>query len=146
MKITICGSMSFAKEMLDAKAQLESQGHKCLVPIGADEYVAGIRQETIGSEGAARKSEIDSIRNHYQKIQSSDAVLVLNYDRRNIVNYIGGNSLIEMAFAHVLNKRIFLLNPIPNISYYDEEIIAMKPMVLHGDLSKIPKDMEGSIG
>lgn len=41
-----------------------------------------------------------------------------------------------MAFAHVLNKKIFLLNPIPQINYSDE-IEAMNPIILNHDLSKI---------
>jgi predicted RNA-binding protein with PUA domain len=41
-----------------------------------------------------------------------------------------------MAFAYVLDKKIFLLNPIPKISYSDE-IYAMKPIILNGDLTKI---------
>jgi len=57
-------------------------------------------------------------------------------DKNGIGNYIGGNTLIEMAFAHVLNKKIFLLNPVPEISYKDE-IIAMQPIILNGNLEKI---------
>lgn len=41
-----------------------------------------------------------------------------------------------MAFAHVLDKKIFLLNPIPEIPYKDE-IVAMQPIILDGDLAKI---------
>lgn len=41
-----------------------------------------------------------------------------------------------MGFAYVLKKKIFLLNPIPELSYSDE-IKAMKPIVLDGDLKKI---------
>jgi predicted RNA-binding protein with PUA domain len=44
--------------------------------------------------------------------------------------------LIEMAFACALDKKIYLLNPIPEMNYSDE-IFAMKPIVLSGDLSKI---------
>jgi hypothetical protein len=40
-----------------------------------------------------------------------------------------------MAFAHVLGKRIFLLNSIP-MSYTDE-IRCMDPVVINGDLSGI---------
>jgi len=44
--------------------------------------------------------------------------------------------LIEIAFAHVLDKKIYLLNPVPNISYSDE-IEAMKPVILNGKLDNI---------
>jgi len=32
MKITICGSMAFAKEMIDYKNKLESMGHFVIIP------------------------------------------------------------------------------------------------------------------
>jgi len=73
---------------------------------------------------------------YYNSIVNSDAILVLNYDKDDIKNYIGGNTLMEMGFAHVHNKKIFLLNPVPEISYKDE-ILAMEPVILNGDLSKI---------
>jgi hypothetical protein len=37
----------------------------------------------------------------------------------------------------VLNQRIYLLNPIPHMPYYETEIVAMRPTVINGDLSKI---------
>lgn len=42
----------------------------------------------------------------------------------------------SMAFAHVLNKKVFLFNPIPQMNYSDE-IEAMKPIIFNSDLSKI---------
>jgi hypothetical protein len=41
-----------------------------------------------------------------------------------------------MGFAFVLNKPIYLLYQIPKCSYRDE-IEAMQPVVLGGDISKI---------
>jgi len=70
-------------------------------------------------------------------MQGADAVLVLNYDKKGIKNYIGGNTLMEIGFAHVLNQKIFLLNPIPEIPFYKTEIEAVKPMIIHGDLARI---------
>jgi hypothetical protein len=57
--------------------------------------------------------------------------------RIGIKNYIGGNTLMEMGFAHVLDQKIFLYNPIPEIPYYKSEIEAVKPTVIHGNLSLI---------
>jgi hypothetical protein len=58
-------------------------------------------------------------------------------DKHGIENYIGGNVLIEMGYAHILNKKIFLYNPIPNIEFYKTEIIAMQPVILNGDINKV---------
>lgn len=70
-------------------------------------------------------------------MQGADAILVANFDKNGIKNYIGGNTLMEIGFAHVLNQKIFLLNPIPEIKYYKSEIEAVKPVIINGDLGKI---------
>ena len=44
---------------------------------------------------------------------------------------------MEIGFAHVLNQKIFLLNPIPDIVYYKTEIEAVRPVILNGDISLI---------
>lgn len=70
-------------------------------------------------------------------MQGADAILVMNLDKNGIKNYVGGNTLMEIGFAHVLNQKVFLLNPIPEIPYYKTEIEAVKPVVIDGDLSLI---------
>lgn len=132
MNITICGSVSFAKEMLEIKEKLETRGDIIVVPANIENYASG----TMDIENKWEKMELDVIRAYYEKIKNSDAILVLNYDKNNISNYVGGNSLIEIAFAHVLNKKIFLYNQIPKMSYSDE-IEAMKPIIINRDLDKI---------
>jgi hypothetical protein len=77
--------------------------------------------------------KLDVIRKYFHEIKEVDAILVLNYTKNGIENYVGGNSLIEMAFAHVLNKKIFLLNPIPKMNYSDE-IESFFPVVLNGKI------------
>ncbi|PIN76615.1 hypothetical protein COV17_01795 [Candidatus Woesearchaeota archaeon CG10_big_fil_rev_8_21_14_0_10_36_11] len=49
---------------------------------------------------------------------------------------------MEIGFAHVLNQKVFLLNPIPEIPYYKSEIEAVKPVILNGDLSKISEEIK----
>ena len=93
-------------------------------------------EKVSGSESAERKIANNFIRKHYKLITNSDAILVLNYDKKGVKNYVGGNSLMEMGFAHVHNKKVFLLNPAPELSYTDE-INAMTDMVVNGDLHKI---------
>lgn len=132
-KIAICGSMSFAKEMLEIKKKLGGMGYKVVIQSDIEKYVNGIIHE----EDKWRKIKYDVFKNYFNEIKKCDAILVVNIDRNNIKNYVGGNSLIEMAFAHVLNKKIFLLNPIPTRMSYTNEIKAMKPIILRGNLKKI---------
>lgn len=136
MIITICGSMAFAEQMMEAKKILEAKQHKI--------YVSGFTEAYIGKSVKEKesltvhhKNEKDAIKEHWEKIKKSDAILVLNYYRKGIKNYIGGNTLMEIGFAHVLDKKIFLLNNIPEISYYKSEIEACKPIMLDGNLGKV---------
>lgn len=132
MKIAICSSMAFAKEMLNAKKELERLEHIVRIQEDICSHASG----EIKEEDKWRKIQIDPFKAYYKKIKKSDAVLVINLRKNSIDNYIGGNTLIEMAFAYVLDKKIYLLNPVPKLSYSDE-IEAMKPIILCGDLTKI---------
>jgi len=72
-----------------------------------------------------------------KKIEQSDAILVANYTKKDIENYIGANTFMEIGFAHYLKKKIFLLNSIPDQPYIREELESVDTVVLRGDLSKI---------
>jgi len=137
MKIAICASMVFTERMIEIKQRLEELGHECFISEFAEAYI-GKSVEDKEKITIYHKNEKDAIRLFYDKIKQSDAILVLNYDRRGVENYIGGNTLMEIGFAHILNKRIFLCNPIPEIEYYKSEIEAVRPVIINGDLSMIP--------
>lgn len=136
MKITICGSMAFVKEMVEAEKALSEAGHEVYMPEAVEEYLNGM-EKAVGSEAAERKIKNDFIRKHYEEIEKAEAILVLNYEKKGIPNYIGGNSFLEIGFAYILHKKIYLLNPIPAIDFFDSEIEAMQPTILNGDLSAI---------
>ncbi len=136
MKIVVCGSMTFAKEMAEVERELQGHGHEVVLPRFTHEYAKMDTLEKMHSESAANKVKYGLIKEYFEEIKKGDAILVLNGERHGIPNYIGGNSFLEMAFAHVLNKKIFLLNPIPEMGYKDE-MLAMQPTILEGDLSKI---------
>ena len=128
--------MAFTEQMFEAKEQLEKLGHAAVVS-GFGESYLDKTQEEIEKLKLYHKYEEDAIREFYEEIKNADAILVLNYDRKGIENYIGGNTLMEIGFAHVLNKKIFLLNPIPDIEFYKTEIEATKPIILDGELERI---------
>ncbi len=143
MKITICGSIQFTKEMKELSDKLVEKGHVVEIPDGAMRILSGERtmKEHLESvdkgEGYKAKMKYDAIRKYFEKIKESDCVLIANYTKKNIEGYIGGNTFLEIGFAYVLRKPIYLLYPIPEMAYKDE-IIVMSPIVINGDLDKIP--------
>ena len=136
MKVIICGSISAADEILAVKSQLETAGHEVEIPDGVKNLELRARANAADNERAEDKIKHNLIRGYFEKIKRHDVVLVVNPEKRGIMGYIGGNTFIEMAFAHVLNKPLYVLHPLPEISYISE-ILAMQPTVLDGDLSLI---------
>lgn len=136
MKIIICGSMSASKEMADVENKLVTLGHTVVLPEFTHEYAQMDTIDEMHTESAKNKIEYDLIRQYFNKIKEGDAILLVNIERKGIEGYIGGNSFLEMGFAHILNKPIYLLYPIPEMGYRDE-IEAMNPILLNGDMSKI---------
>lgn len=130
MKITICGSMQFDTEMQQAKADLEKLGYEVEKPNVVEGHVY---TDNLDANADLKRGFIDE---HFEKINGSDAILVANIAKNGIANYIGGNTLLEIGHAYASGLEIFLLNPIPDVSYKDE-IAGMQPIVLDGDLSKI---------
>lgn len=146
MKITLCGSIAFYPEMLEMTRTLASLGHKVKLPmneiadkdgnmISIEQYYEIRKSGSSDTEWIWDRKE-QAIRIHFEKIEWSDAVLILNYAKNDIPGYIGGNTLVEMGLALHLRKPIYLLNEIPELSY-KEEILAMKPRVINGDFGKI---------
>lgn len=136
MRIGIIASMQYTEKMIEIKEELEKLGH--------DAFMTKLHKTLIGKSYKEKekikihqKNNMDAIRSFWNEMQGADAVLVLNLNKNNIKNYIGGNTLMEIGFAHVLNQKIFLYNPIPDISFYKSEIEAMKPIVINGNLNLI---------
>ena len=135
MKIAIVGSMTFVDKMHEVKNSLESLGHEVILSKFAYEYT-NIPKEKIEEQTIYDKNNSDGLKELCKEIGEADAVLVLNYDKKGIRNYIGGNSFLEAGYAFILGKKIFFVNPIPDM-LYTSELEAMKPTILNGDLSKI---------
>lgn len=136
MRIAICGSMAFVSQMLKTKQELEAMGHEVEVSKFVDEYQGkGLEESELLA--IKQKKERDAIREYWNVIQKVDAILVLNHQKRGIPGYIGGNTLMEIGFAYGFRKKIFLLNPVPDITYYRSEIEACDPIILNGDIRQI---------
>jgi len=141
MRITICGSIKFAKELVNIYHQLEKLGHQPMMHKEMFGIAEGKASQLIdaykGMESSEIKRKYNYIKWWHNCIKSGDAVLVCNFDKKGIKNYVGGNTLMEIGFAHVNDKKVFLLNPMPEKISYVDEIKAMIDVVLDGDLSKI---------
>lgn len=135
MKIMICGSMHFSKEMIEAKRILEAKGHSVMVPDDVHECMEN--PELNMSMEHCVKWDID--KKCFDKVAASEAIVVLNYPKNGVKGYIGGATLMEIGLARHFNKKIFLLHDMPTEDElrYVHEIKLTNPVVLDGDLTKV---------
>lgn len=136
MKIFVLGSMQFSEQMVEARDKLRQRGHQAVTSVFVDAFVGKTDEEKEVIK-IDQKNNQDAMKVDCAQVVDQDAILVMNLDKHEIPNYIGGNVLIEMGYAHILNKQIYLYNPIPDIAYYKTEIEAMKPIIINGNLNQI---------
>lgn len=136
-KITICSSLSFSEEIKMVTRQLTELGCKVYIPESTN--VTGTEQGLKPNEDLEYCLKNNLQMGHFRKIQDSDAILVLNFEKNGIKNYIGGSVLMEMAIARFLHKKIFLYNGYPdeNDLRYVFEVRLTEPVVINGDLNQI---------
>lgn len=148
MKICICSSMAFYNQFVEVKKDLEELGHVVLIPElefsiqGNDTSVGGFFDRNGGVDAFPPEHDVwkkkgKAILAHFKKIDESDCVLIANYEKKGIIDYIGGNTFLEIGYAYGNNKKIYILNSFPKQSSYKEEILGMQPTVLEGDITKI---------
>lgn len=152
MKITICGSIAFYTDMEEIGRALEAQGHEVKIPelpsdvvevVGNKKMYFGEYIEKNGGIDAFSPShplwdiKAKAIKEHYDKIEWCDAIVVVNNKKRGVEGYVGGNTLIEIGLAFYLKKPIYLLNPMSSELSYKQEVLGMKPVLLNGDVSLV---------
>ncbi|WGI16889.1 hypothetical protein [Methanonatronarchaeum sp. AMET-Sl] len=146
-RIVLCGSLDFTREIGKVRRSLERLGLEVVVPktsemiLDGDVSLERILHEKESGEIVDRARKLDPLTYYFNEIKESDAILVLNLTKDGVEGYIGGNVLIEMGYAHALNKPIYLWNSIPNLPYKDE-IEVMNPEVINKDLSKLKTILE----
>ncbi len=121
--------------MAEAAEELRSRGYEVDKPNVVEGHVYA---DNLDANAGLKRGFIDE---HFAKIDTSDAILVINDDKNGIANYIGGNTLIEIAYAYAQGLEVFVLNPIPEVNYGDE-IRGMHPIVLNGRLEAIDEYMQ----
>ena len=119
--------------MLKAAKELERLGHEVLLPNG----VIQRQIERDDFDPIKTKAATDAVRKHIDKIRESDAVLICNYDKKGIKNYIGANTFLEIASAHYNRKPVYALNTLPDMPYINDELQSFDIKVLNGNLGAI---------
>ncbi len=136
MRIGIIGSMQMTEKMIILRDQLLAIHHDAYLTTLAEPFVGKTDEEKEAIK-IEQKMNLDAISEFWKLMQGGDAVLVANFEKNGIANYIGANTFLEMGFAHVLNQRIFVLNSLPDNNYLRTELEAMRPIVLNGKLENI---------
>jgi len=151
MKITLCGSYAFQEDMEQIAKRLIDRGHEVQLPelpteskleskdpLSIRAYIEEFGDiDAIPADHPVWQAKAKAIDNHFDKIAWADGILVVNNEKKGIVGYIGGNTLMEIAVARRLGKKIYIWNPISSELSYKEEILGIKPLFLHRDMKNI---------
>lgn len=135
MKIFLICSKKFYDQIPAIKDKLEEKGHILSMPNCFDDPATEERYRALGREEHT-KWKSGMIKHSLQVIADNDAVLVLNFDKGDVKNYIGGATFLEMYDAFRLGKKIFMYNDIPD-GILRDEICGFDPIVLNGNINKI---------
>ena len=102
MIITLCGSTKFKDEYLEVQKQLTLQGH-IVLSVGMFGHADGVELSR------EEKVRLDNL--HKEKINMSDAIFVINKD-----GYIGESTYSEIDWANRMNKEIYFLEKLPDVT------------------------------
>ena len=135
MKILIISSASFYDKIPPIKEYLEKKGFELLMP---NTYDNPNLEKEVWKKGFKAHAQLEKelFKLSEKKIKSVDAVLCVNFEKRNIENYIGGATFIEIYEAFKNNKKIYLYHDIPKGMLYDE-IAGFDPIIINENLDLI---------
>lgn len=131
--------MTFAEKMSKTKRQLESLGHSVFVPSDIESHIKDPSLIDDLQENYKHTIKKDVLRNCFNLIAKSDAILVLNYPKNKINGYVGTSALMEIGLGYYLGKKTFLLHPVPEAhkARWAHELKIINPKIINGDLTKI---------
>jgi hypothetical protein len=135
MRIFLICSKKFYPRVPEVLRALEADNHVVELPNSYTDPAIEERYKKLGIEEHA-KWKAEMLRRSTDIIEKNDAVLVLNFEKDGVKNYIGGATFLEMHDAFRLGKTIFLFNAIPD-GILRDEIISFSPKIINGDLSKV---------
>ncbi|HCO99107.1 MAG TPA: hypothetical protein DIT56_00675 [Candidatus Moranbacteria bacterium] len=129
--------MTFAREQIEIKKELEKAGHKVLITDDIESFAKDEAIKQSFEEELKLCLECDVIRSFFNKIAESDAYLVCNYEKNDIKGYLGASVLMEIGLAYYLKKKIYLFSEVDKEQKYALEIAVIAPVVIDGNLNKI---------
>jgi predicted adenylyl cyclase CyaB len=143
MKIMIISSKHHYYKIPEIKQELEKLGHIIMLPNSFDEPFKEEDMKKLSPEEHSNwKKQMMLL--HEPKIKQNDAVLVLNLEKNNQQNYIGGATFMEIVKAWELEKKIFFYNPIPD-NIFKDEILGINPIIINQNLNEIEENIEVEI-
>lgn len=135
MKIFIACSKHFYSEIKKVAGILEEMGYEVSYPNSYDDPFCEEKMKEMSREEHIKWKAMMMGRDK-ENISPVDAILVLNFEKKGIVNYIGGATFLEIYKAWELGKKIFFYNGLPNCSFTDE-LVGINPVVINGDLGLV---------
>jgi hypothetical protein len=133
MKIFLICSKAFYDRLGYYKEKLESFGHTVFMP---NCYDAPNTEDKYRGTAEHSSFKAKMFRQSEETIKNMDGVLVLNFNKNGIDNYIGGATFLEIYDAFRMNKKIYFVNPIPDIMLKDE-LIGFNPTIIGDNLQDI---------
>ena len=130
-RIIICGSMSAFSIMREVAQILRLQNVNCIIPEEENDFHAGLRKEDF--EEFKRRVSFQYLRKI--KDPQTFAILVINPEKHNILNYIGPNTFAEIAVAFANSKKIYIYYNQPEV--YEEEMNAWGAIALDEKIEQL---------
>lgn len=134
--VVICGSMAHKEQWLGVIARLRDSG----LIVSAPDLNENTDWSSL-SDRAVIQQKGWLVRRHFANIATAKAVLICNYEKKGVDNYIGSNSFLEMGAGFIYGKPVYILNDIPQQDNR-EEILALEPIVLKGDLNVLIEEVK----
>lgn len=135
MKIFLVGSKYNFEKIPPIREALENKGYSITVPTGFTDPFKELEMKKLDGESYI-KFKTQKLIEQGELVAANDAILVLNFDKNEQSNYIGGATFLEVFKAWELGKKIFFYNPLPEGILHDE-LVGMNPVVINGDLSLV---------
>lgn len=137
--IVLCGSLTAVDEMVRVQKLLEEKDVLARIPGSITENISSEQYTQLRKDNLNEfiKQKGARMLTHFDYISAYDAVLVVNPPKNGIDGYIGPNTLMEMAHAFALRKKLFVLYPVSEESAFSDELIGMNATNLNGNINTL---------